>query len=264
MDDNKNRTYTYRRSKKKAQQRAMLILFCGFAFLLFLSILFGALFGNRSAVLQSQKERESISANQSTTVPSTEIPQETSLYSAGNYIVDTDGGASLNLRKNYSLNSEILTEIQNKTPISILEIYHDKNASVGKGEIEYWGKCTYNNYTGWVAMKHLKKDSASTASDPSATNNTDPSGTADSTSDSSAPYTPGSYSVQTDGYGLSLRESPSRDADVYDVLSDDDVVTVLEIVKSSETEEEYRYWGKVEYDGETLYLPMGYLVKEAE
>ena len=264
MEDNKNRTYTYRRSKKKAQQRAMLILLCGFAFLLFLSILFGWLFGMRSAGLQAEKEKESISQSQSTTEPSTEIPQETSLYSAGNYIVDTDGGASLNLRKNYSLNSEILTEIQNKTPISILEVYHDKNASVGKGEIEYWGKCTYNNYTGWVAMKHLKKDSSSTVSDPSVTNGNDPSGTTANPSDAASPYTPGVYSVQTGGSGLYLRESASREADTYDVLSDDEVVTVLEIVKTSETEEEYRYWGKVEYDGETLYLPMGYLVKEAQ
>ena len=165
MEDNKNRTYTYRRSKKKAKRRTQLILLCGFALMLFLCIVFGALFGNRSAVRKIEEERSLLNVTDTSVHSNTEdATGDVSPYQPGIYVVDTEG-AALNLRRSYSMNSEILTEIQNSTQVTITEIYRDKEASVGVGDIEYWGRCTYNGNTGWVAMRYLKKDTSIPAED---------------------------------------------------------------------------------------------------
>jgi hypothetical protein len=261
-------TSAYRKSKKREKQRAQLLLLCIFAFLLFLAIVFGALFGNRSAVKSVERELESVSASQeaasSTTEP--ESTTEPSLYRPGNYIVDTDGSA-LNMRKNHSINSEPLTKIPNKTSVSIIEIFHDENASVGKGEIEYWGKCSYSGETGWVAMKYLKKDASAAPDDTTGSGSDNESTTVNgdtSTTASSTKYAPGRYSVETGGWGLSMRYEPNRESEAYDAVGDGEILNILEVVESQSSDPDYRYWGKIEYDGETLYVSMAYLEKVSE
>ena len=256
----------YRKSKKREKQRAQLLLLCIFAFLLFLAIVFGALFGNRSAVKTVEKEIESVSASQeaasSTTEP--ESTTQSSLYQSGAYIVDTDGSA-LNMRKNHSINSEPLTKIPNKTSVTVTEIFHDENASVGKGEIEYWGKCSYSGETGWVAMKYLKKDASAAPENTTGAGGDDVTANGD-TSEAAAntKYKPGRYSVETGGWGLSMRYEPNKESEAYDAVGDGEILNILEVVESKSSDPDYRYWGKIEYDGETLYVSMAYLEKVSD
>ena len=211
-----------------------------------------------------EREIESVSASQeaasSTTEP--ESTTEASLYRPGQYIVDTDGSA-LNMRKSASLNSEPLTKIPNKTSVTITEIFHDENASVGKGEIEYWGKCSYSGETGWVAMKYLKKDASAAPDDTTGSENTTADGDT-STTAASTKYAPGRYTVETGGWGLSMRYEPNRDSEAYDAVGDGEILNILEVVESQSSDPDYRYWGKIEYDGETLYVSMAYLEKVSD
>lgn len=82
---------------------------------------------------------------------------------------------------------------------------------------------------------------------------------------STSKYSPGSYKVQTGGYTLLLRERPSKNAPDRNEIPDNSVIRISEITESPDApDENYRYWGKTVYDGETGWVPMGYLKETDE
>ena len=78
-------------------------------------------------------------------------------------------------------------------------------------------------------------------------------------------YSPGNYKIQTGGYTLLLREQPSKSASDRDEIPDNTVINITEVTEASNaTDENYRYWGKTQYNGNTGWVPMGYLQETDE
>lgn len=75
-----------------------------------------------------------------------------------------------------------------------------------------------------------------------------------------AKYSAGTYKVETGGYTLLIREQPSKSAGDKGEIPDNTGITITEISEDPEAaDENYRYWGKTQYNGETGWVPMGYL-----
>ena len=73
-------------------------------------------------------------------------------------------------------------------------------------------------------------------------------------------YPTGKYIIQTDGYTLLLRENPSKDSVDQTEIPDKTGITISEVVEDpAASDENYRYWGKTEFEGLTGWVPMHYL-----
>ena len=289
MEDNNNYTYTYRREKKKEIQRTRIIIIAIYAVLAVFCIIFGVLFGNRSAVKARENELSSQQAEESTTEEVT--TEEPSPYKPGEYAVNTEG-YSLKFRKDHTTNSDVYLEISDGTKLTVEEIFHDTAAVSSGSDIDYWGKITYKGYTGWVAMNYLKKaysenivtpddittTEESTTQAPVTTTEapvsttqapTEPSNTEEAPSESAtaeqttaAPkYTAGEYIVSTGGYTLTFRKTASKDGETILSIEDGTKLVVTKIVETSNENEALRYWGEVTYKGHTGYVSMAYLKK---
>lgn len=292
MEDNNTYTYTYRREKKKEVQRIRIILIAVYAVLVVICIVFGVLFGNRSAVKAHDNETTTLPE------PSESVTQEittvdTSPYKPGEYSVNTEG-YSLKFRTDHSTESDVYLEISDGTKINVEEIFHDDTATASGSDIEYWGKISYKGYTGWVAMNYLKKAYSENiitpedlSTEPLATEapettteapsteetttenttndtQTQPSTEAPTTAEPTTkanPYSTGDYVVSTGGYTLTFRKTASKDGETILSIEDGTKLTVTKIVESSNSNDAYRYWGEVTYKGHTGYVSMAYLSK---
>lgn len=65
---------------------------------------------------------------------------------AGEYVVKTENGGGLNLRKDATTSSDILAEIPDKTVLNVTEA------------VKGWAKVSYNGHTGWVSTAYLRKN----------------------------------------------------------------------------------------------------------
>lgn len=73
-------------------------------------------------------------------------------------------------------------------------------------------------------------------------------------------YETGDYAIRTGGYTLLLREEPSKDSPDQVEIPDKTVLTISEVTEDpAAADENYRYWGKTEYDGKSGWIPMHYL-----
>ncbi len=74
-------------------------------------------------------------------------------------------------------------------------------------------------------------------------------------------YPVGEYVIKTGGYTLLLREQPSKGSADRAEIPDKTAITISEIAEDPDaTDENYRFWGKTSYEGETGWVPMKYLV----
>ena len=74
-------------------------------------------------------------------------------YEVGKYVVTAETGF-VRIREDHDVESEALSEIETDEEITILEVYHDEDAD--DDTLEYWGKVSYDGYTGWVALYYTK------------------------------------------------------------------------------------------------------------
>lgn len=285
MEDNSNYTYTYEKEEEAKPERSLKLIFAGvIVALAILAIALGIFFGVRSA---SEPET---TTEETTTEVTTTLPASKSPYNEGKYSVNTEGKA-LFFRKDHSKDADTILEIDDKTELDIVEIFHDETADVD--DYMYWGKTTYKGHTGWVAMKYMKKaysdnvvtpDDISTTEGESTTlageeatsetesttllvlpeNTTagqDVSGTTEATTAASnSKYSAGDYTVSTGGSTLSFRKAAGKDSEKILDISDGTKLTVVEIVDiGADHSESMRYWGKVSYNGYTGYVCMAYM-----
>ncbi|MBQ7637604.1 MAG: SH3 domain-containing protein [Clostridia bacterium] len=295
MEENNN-TYTYQRNEKKEEtsqsynRRLIMLFIAAIALIIVLGAVLGKYLGMRSAQKQSETTAP-IETESQTEEPTSEV-EPSALYSEGEYTVST-GGSSLKFRKSYSLDSDVILEIKEGTKLVISEVYHDENAAANGSSVEYWGKTTYYGYEGWVAMNYLKNafsdsivtpdeiasteapssepssSTESTTAAPSSEPASGESGSSESTSSSaenttaqsSSKYAPGNYSVSTGGSTLSFRKSASPSGNKLADIPDGTKVTVKNVVDAGGSDETRRYWGEIEYNGQTGYVSMYYLSK---
>ncbi|MCH5198230.1 MAG: hypothetical protein J1E34_04910 [Oscillospiraceae bacterium] len=280
-----------RERRNDPYNRRMIILFIAAVALL---IVLGVVFGKYMGMLSAKKSEETSSSAPSEEItssePDTSEVQPSELYSEGEYLVNTEG-SSLKFRKDHSLSGDVILEIKDGTKLTISEIFHDEDPGA---TVEYWGKTSYYGYDGWVAMSYLKNafsssiitpeeipssESSTGDQNPSSQNPSDPSGEPSSEAPSSgnasdpssssenttaapsSPYTPGDYTVATDGSTLSFRASASASAEILMGLADGTKITVTRIVDAGGNDETRRYWGEINYLGHTGYVSMYYLDK---
>ena len=74
-------------------------------------------------------------------------------------------------------------------------------------------------------------------------------------------YSAGDYKVATGGSTLRFKKKPGRNTDVLASIPDGTAVAVLEVIEINETDDIYRYWGKISYNGHIGYVSMAYLAK---
>ena len=261
MEENSNYTYTYKKTAKKQENNRLLFIACGvLAGLLILAVIFGAVAGKSAAKNKYAKEQKKneTSTEVTTVEPVTEEPVTTP-YPLGEYKVNT-GSNAINFRKSYTTNSDILFEISDGTVLSITEGYGDEQAKAEGREVVYWGQAKYNGSTGWVAMNYL--DRVAPAVEQTSEGQSNPGETVTNTPVSSK-YQPGDYVVNTDGVGLRFKKSPSADGEVISLIPSGAGVTVLRVVEVEASDEVYRYWGEVRFEGTTGYVSMAYL-KQAD
>lgn len=279
MEDNSNYTYTYEKEEEAKPERSLKFIFAGvIVALAVLAIALGIFFGVRSAT-----EPETTEPETTTEVVTTEAAPQ-SPYNKGKYSVNTEGRA-LFFRKDHSKDADTILEIDDKTELDIVEIFHDETAEVD--DYMYWGKTTYKGHTGWVAMKYMKKaysdnvvtpeDIPTTEAESTTANAEAPTVEAESTTlmilpenttaaaesttaASGSKYTAGDYTVSTGGSTLSFRKAAGKDSEKILDLSDGTKLTVVEIVDiGADHSENMRYWGKVNYNGYTGYVCMAYV-----
>lgn len=75
------------------------------------------------------------------------------VYPTGEYLIEAEGG--LRLREKPTTSSTALTKIPDATRITITETVKIDGAS----ENVWWGKTTYNGYTGWISLDYAKLSS---------------------------------------------------------------------------------------------------------
>ena len=260
MEDNRNYTYTHKKSKNDTVRLAALIVLVISVALLLAAIIAGAVSG-------SKKAKSDLEAQQTTLPPATTLPPETTAagiettYKVGTYTVNT-GGSSLLLRKEPKKDADAYLEISDGTQLEVYEIFYDGNAT--EEAYSCWGKCDHLGYAGWVAMAYLDRDYSDSVVTPDDLTTAPANNTPEETLTwrESLAYSAGDYNVSTSGSTLRFKETPSRDGEVMANLPDGLLVTVTKVVET-EGEDEYRYWGLISYDGKEGYVSMAYL-KPAE
>lgn len=75
-------------------------------------------------------------------------------------------------------------------------------------------------------------------------------------------YKPGLYTVNTGGYSLLFRKEPRKDSEADIEIPDKKEIEIKEIYYDEAAQDEnYRYWGKLDYLGYTGWVAMRYLAK---
>ncbi len=264
MEDNTTYTYKYEDEKEKPI-RSLKNYFAAVIVVLFIgAIVCGIVAGK----VKAKQEVETTTEPVATTEPiATEAPVDDT-YQPGTYSVNT-GSVALLFRKEHNKDTDPILEIADKTKLEITEIFVDKTAT--DEVFKYWGKTTYLGHEGWITMKYLKKEYSDdivtpenyTDSETSAntTNQNGETVTSGTVGTPSSKYAAGDYKVSADGSSLRFKKEPGRNAEVLASIPDGTAVAVLEVVEIDETDDVYRYWGKVSYNGYTGYVSMAYLSK---
>lgn len=86
----------------------------------------------------------------------TEAQQENSGEASNVYVVNVDGGLTLNMRSEPNADSEKVhsSGIPSGTEVTVLDTY--ENADAVDANVKVWAKVTYDGVTGWVAMGYLE------------------------------------------------------------------------------------------------------------
>ncbi len=261
MEDNSSYTYTYNADdieNQKPEKSLKAIFAVIIVLFLIAAVVLGVFFAKKKA--QSDAETTTIpettaEANMPMTEPVTQAPT----YEAGTYSVNT-GDVGILFRKDHAQSAETIVEIPDKTQLSITEIYTDDTAT--SEDYKYWGKTKYLGYEGWVTMKYLKKGLPEDVVTPDSYNTTEPETIATVNSGTTVGnYTAGEYKVSAEGSYLRFKQTPGRNTQVLGSVPDGTVVNVIEIVEIEETDDVYRYWGKISYNGYEGYISMAYLTK---
>ena len=277
MED--NTTYTYR--YEKGEDKPVRSLKKYFAVIIVLFFIGAVVCGIVAGKVNAKKEAETTTLPVSTTEPETTAPAADETYKPGPYSVNT-GDVALRFRKEHNKDAEAILEIADKTKLEITEIFIDETAT--DEVFKFWGKTKYLGHEGWITMKYLKKEYSDNIITPddytdlttegaSSANTTSPDATsvvttaaAEQTTTSSAgtpssKYSAGDYKVATGGSTLRFKKEPGRSTEVLASIPDGTAVAVLEVVEINETDDVYRYWGKISYNGYTGYVSMAYLSK---
>ncbi|MBR0510923.1 MAG: hypothetical protein IJJ85_12480 [Clostridia bacterium] len=217
-----------------------------------------------------------------TVVSDTEAATQTSDYKVGTYKVTTHGAFNLRFRADKSVDAETIYDIPNDTVLQIVEIYHDTTPS---SSIPYWGKATYNDRIGWVTMEYLTfvSDSAeattaageTTTGSEETTNGSETATEKQTEATTKAPEaetkapeattkapssgtskSAGSYVVNSKELGyVNGRTGAGTGYDSVARIEDGKSIEVIEIVEDPNADRDaLRYWGKVNYEGQTVYV----------
>lgn len=101
----------------------------------------------------------SSSVIESLTEPPTALPAEgttvgtqltVTRFVPGEYIVNSD--STLRIRQTPSVDSDMIEAIPKGVKITVTEVFDDPTA---QDSLKHWGKVTYNDCTGWIAMFYL-------------------------------------------------------------------------------------------------------------
>lgn len=272
-------TYTYRYEKENDKPEKSLKKY--FAVIIVLFLVLATVIGIITGTSKARKEAETTTETPTTEAPVVTEPPAEEKYKPGSYSVNS-GTKGVIFRKDHSTDAESILLIPEKTKIEVTEIF--VNANTSDEDVKYWGKVKYLGHEGWVSMRYLKKeysDNIVTPDDitePTTVPATEPTEkvttekvtdvntTAEKTTEAatSAPaskYSPGSYKVATGGSVLRFKREPGRNTEVLATLADGTEVAVLEIVEINDTDDVYRYWGKISYNGHTGYVSMAFLKK---
>lgn len=252
MDENKNYTYTYKKIEKR-QKNTIGILIAMLAIVFFAAaIIIGVAIGKKQA-----EEDVSVSESvQSAVMESQTAAPLQPAYKPGTYTVDT-GGYTLLFRKEPKTDADAYLEISDKQVVEVDEIYVDE-ASTDEN-YKYWGRLDYLGYTGWVAMAYLSKEYSDAVVTPEDLTTQGP--TTEVATVETSVYQTGEYTIDTGGYTLRFKDQPAAESVVLSNLPDGMVVNVIQVVEVEATEERYRYWGKIIYEGREGYVSMQYLRK---
>ncbi len=264
MEDNTTYTYKY----EKEQDKPIRSLKRYFAAVTVILLIAAVCCGIVAGKIQAKKEAETTTEPTVTEEPTSAAPPVDDTYAAGSYSVNT-GDVALRFRKEHSQDAETILEIPDKTKLDITEIYIDETAT--DEVFKYWGKTTYYGHEGWITMKYLKKEYSDGIVTPddytdtvSADGTTASGGEATTSGTAGTPsskYSAGDYKVSVDGSTLRFKKEPGRNTEVLSSIPDGTAVAVLEVVEIEETDDVYRYWGKISYNGYTGYVSMAYLTK---
>ena len=240
MEDKENYTYKYRRDKVKERQRLMIIVLGGFAVLLIVAAVLGAVAGNKSAVKKFEKEnavtqrdtKEGETSAGEEAVTKQPAKQETKAEPIGVYEVTSDG---INVRPNHSLEGDPIGKLNEGDKITVYEIYEDKTEGTTNPE---WARFEYNGRTAWVTMKFLRK-------------------TADPVSPDMPKDATGNYKTTS---SVRLREGHSTSDNSLTTIDPGTVLVITEIYEDPNAKDaNVRTWGKTEYNGKTGWVSMYYL-----
>lgn len=279
MEENSSYTYQYEKEKERNPEKLLKIIF---AVVIVALAVFAIVLGIAKGVKDTPAETTTEAPE---TIEITTAAPELK-YKPGQYAVNADGH-SLVFRKDHSKDGDAILEIADKTELAILDVFYDENAE--SEDYEYWGQTEYKGHTGWVAMAYLEKrysegvvtpsditteNSAESTSAEAAgttqageittaavigTTSAEGTSSAESTTAAQSKYKPGNFVVSTGGSGLRFKKTPGRDGEVILTVPDGTTVTVTEIVEIEDSDEVYRYWGKISYLGHTGYMSMAYL-----
>ena len=278
MED--NTTYTYRYEKEQEKPARSLKKY--FAVVIVVLLVAAVVCGIVAGKVKAENEAETTTAPVTTAEPLPTEPPVDDTYKPGSYSVNT-GDVALRFRKDHSQDAEAILEIADKTKLEITEIYIDENAT--DEVFKYWGKTKFLGHEGWITMKYLKKEYSDnivtpddftdavtesataagvTTADTTVPNVTKPAAesvTAGNSGTATSKYSAGDYKVATGGSTLRFKKKPGRNTDVLASIPDGTAVAVLEVIEINETDDIYRYWGKISYNGHIGYVSMAYLAK---
>lgn len=166
-------------------------------------------------------------------------------YTTGTFYFYNAENKNLKLRASASVDVDTGVEIPSGTKLEVKQIIASDVAAY-----PYWGAVSYKGTDGYVAMQFLMTEAdyiAEFGEEAAATPGN---------------YTVGKYVVAgTGGYGLKVKPEPGY-GDALSMAYDGDEVEVLAIVTWDEADnDELRYWGNIEWDGNDAYVCMTYLEK---
>lgn len=269
MEDNTTYTYKYEKENEKSERSLKKYFAVIIVVFLIVAIVAGIVTGN----VKAKKEAETTTEPPVTEAPAATEPPVDDTYKPGTYSVNT-GDVALRFRSEHNQDAQAILEIADKTKLEITEIYVDEAAT--DEVFKYWGKTKYLGHEGWITMKYLKKeyseniitpddytDATTAAPQGETTTAVTTAPTAESTTAGTATskYSAGDYKVATGGSSLRFKREPGRNTEVLSSIPDGTTVAVLEVVEINETDDVYRYWGKISYNGYTGYVSMAYLTK---
>lgn len=158
--------------------------------------------------------------------------------------------AGLNLRSGSGATYDQLAEIPQGTSVKITEVV-DLGESVSTDR--YWGKTAYNGIEGYISMSYVSKSYPSSVKLPKAEETTV------EVTDTSL-FAPGKYTAKAIANVRSSTDA-ALDNNLLGQLAVGDTVEVVRIVQTSKTVNSLKYWGEIEFHGQTAYVSMSSLEK---